>query len=323
MSVAAGFGGGVDSAQRSAGGVLLAVLAYGFWGLAPLYFRQIKAVPPMEQMGHRIVWTVVLLAVLMTVRRQWQPTLEIVRQPGTLGRLLVSTALISVNWFLFLYAISIHRVLEASLGYFINPLLNVLLGWLILGERFRPMQRAGVVLAATGVVLLAWHRGSLPWIALALAFSFGFYGLMRKTGRLASLPGLMLETLLLLPAAMWFLWSLEGSGAGHFAKGSVELTVLLPFAGFVTAFPLLCFAGAARRLRYSTLGFLQYLAPTGQFLLGVFAFGEPFDSASMLSFSLIWLALALYSVDSVRASRQAGRTSIGPPGIPASKGQTS
>jgi chloramphenicol-sensitive protein RarD len=309
-----------EDRQNAAFGVILAILAYSFWGLAPLYFRQIKAVPPLEQMGHRILWTVLLLATLMTFRRQWIPTLAILRQPGTLWVLAGSTLLISVNWFLFIFANWTDQVLEASLGYFINPLLNVVLGGLLLGERLRPLQRLGVVLATVGVVVLTFHRGHLPWIALALAFSFGFYGFIRKTGRLGSLPGLMLETLLVLPIAAWYLVHLEQSGGGHFAKGNLGLTVLLPCAGVVTAFPLLCFAGAARRLRYSTLGFLQYLAPTGQFLLGVFAFGEAFDGTSFFSFSLIWVALAVYSIDSVRATRQAGRTSIAQPRIPVVKG---
>ena len=285
-------------------GVAYGVAAYLWWGLVPIYFRAIRHVPAMEILVHRVVWSIVLLAILMRVYRRWPVALAALRDRQVRLTLLGTTTLIAINWLAFIWAVANDQVLQASLGYYINPLVNVLLGFVFLRERLRPTQGVCVLLAATGVVYLTVSYGTLPWLALLLAGSFGCYGLLRKTARVDSLVGLMLETLLLAPLMLGYFLYIVIKGQSVFVNGPLHLTLLLPLGGVITAVPLLWFANAARRLRLATLGLLQYIAPSGQFLLAVVAFGESFTRAHLVSFVCIWTALTLYSVDAIRAARR-------------------
>jgi chloramphenicol-sensitive protein RarD len=290
-------------------------LAFGLgaslaWGFVPAYFKLLKHVPPLQVLSHRVVWSVLFLGFLLAGQRRGREVLACARQGRTLLLLSASTVMIAANWYVFIWAVEAGRVMEASLGYFINPLVNVLLGMLFLKERLRRGQAAGLCLAAVGVVVLAVWVGAPPWASLALALSFGFYGLLRKVAHIGPLVGLSVETALLLPLALAAL-ALGWGSHGHDVLGHATATawgartcVLLVLAGVVTAVPLLWFAAAAQRLRLATLGFLQYLAPTCQFLLAVFAYGEPFTRVHAVSFGLIWAALAVYSLDSLRAYRR-------------------
>lgn len=295
---------GASAAREVRRGALAAAGAYILWGLFPLYIKQLGAVPALEIVAHRAWWSLVFVLGLLAVQRRFAWLGEVLRQPRTLAVFACSAALLSANWLLYVWAVNAGRVVDASLGYFINPLLNVMLGYLVLRERPRPLQWAAVALAAAGVVWLALGSGHLPWISLALAASFGFYGLLRKTATLGALEGLTLETLLQAPLALgWLLW-LAAAGQSHFAQGQPGIDILLLLAGPFTAVPLLLFAAGARRVTLATLGLLQYLGPTLQFLLGVFLYNEPFDTRRALGFVLIWAALALYSLESWRALRQ-------------------
>lgn len=298
----------INTAARDAkAGVMYGVAAYGAWGLVPLYFKAVSSVPALEILAHRIVWSVVLLAIFITGLRRWPAVLKCVRDKRVLATLAATTILIATNWFVFIYAVSSNRVLEASLGYFINPLVNILLGFVFLRERLRGRQTLCVLLAAIGVFIRA--QDGLPWIALVLAFSFGFYGLLRKVARADAMVGLTVETTLLMPLAVGFLVWESVAGRAAFGTVTIGMDLLLIAAGVVTAVPLWWFAIAAKRLRLTTLGFLQYLAPTGHFLIGAFVFGEPLQGASLVSFAFIWTALALYSWDSwnARPSRLTAR----------------
>lgn len=288
-------------------GFVYGAAAYGLWGLLPLYFKALAHVPPLEILSHRIVWSVVLLAGVIALQRRWSDVRRVVSSPRTLGTLLLTTAFIGVNWLTYIYSVSSNQVIQASLGYFINPLVNVALGVLVLRERLRRWQVAGLLLAGVGVLNLTLLGGQVPWIALTLAISFGFYGLLRKLVPVDGISGLFFETALLLPLSAGYALFLQATGEGHFARAGHATTLLMIFSGLATAIPLILFAGAARRLPLTTLGFLQYLAPTLQFLLAVLAFGEPFSLAQLGSFACIWGAIAIYSVDSVRAYRAATR----------------
>lgn len=279
------------------------LVAYLWWGFVPLYFRAVRSVPADEILAHRVVWSFVLLAILSRWFHRWPVALAALRDRRILLTLLLSTALIAINWLTFIWSILDERLIEASLGYFMSPLVNVALGVVFLRERLRAWQGVSVALATVGVGYLTLRYGQVPWIALILATSFGFYGLVRKTARVDSLVGLTLETMLLAPAMGLYLLVLTLAGDGVFAQGPPRLSLLLVLGGVVTAVPLLCFAAAARRLRLATVGLLQYIAPTFQFFLAVVAFGEPFTQAHAISFTLIWCALAIYSIDAIRASR--------------------
>jgi chloramphenicol-sensitive protein RarD len=285
-------------------GVAYGVAAYVWWGLCPLYFKAVASVPALQVLSHRIVWSVLFLALLTLMQRRWGPVWAACHDRRTLLRLCASTLLIANNWGLFIWSVAHDQLLQASFGYFINPLVNVLLGFVFLRERLRRMQTIAVVLAAIGVAYLIVAYGQFPWIAIVLAFSFGFYGLLRKTTRADALVGLTVETALLTPVALGFLVAEGLRGVGAFGTISVRMDLLLASAGIITAVPLLWFAAAAKRLWYSTLGILQYLAPTGQFLLAVLAYGEPFTRAHLVSFSLIWAALIIYSADTALLPRR-------------------
>jgi chloramphenicol-sensitive protein RarD len=293
------------------GGLAAGLAAYGMWGLVPLYFKAVAAVPAMEILAHRVVWSVLVLGIILVARQGFGQVVEAFRDRRTLGVLMITTCLIATNWYLFIFAVATERVLEASLGYFINPLVNVLLGVVVLRERLSRIATVSVALAAAAVLWLTVRTGTPPWIALCLAFSFGFYGLLRKTARVGAVAGLWIETALLVPVALAFLgWWWRADVLWFGARGPT-MDALLVASGMVTAIPLVCFAVGARRLPLSTMGFLQYLAPTGHFAIAVFLFGEPLDVGRLTAFAVIWTALALYTTDLVvtaRARRRAPAT---------------
>jgi chloramphenicol-sensitive protein RarD len=274
------------------------------WGLFPLYIKQIVQVPALEIVLHRSAWSLVFVFGLLAVLRRFAWLGPVLRQPRTLAVFALSALLLGANWLLYVWAVNAGRVLDASLGYFINPLVNVVMGYVVLKERPRPVQWAAVALAAAGVLWLAVGAGHLPWISLMLALSFGLYGLLRKTAPLGALEGLALETLLLAPLAVGGLLWLALQGQGHFARGSLAESLWLLAAGPFTAVPLLLFASGARRVSMATLGLLQYLGPSIQFLLGVFVYHEPFSASRGVGFVLIWAALAVYSAESWRLMRR-------------------
>lgn len=289
-------------------GLAYGVAAYLFWGLSPLYFKLIAHVNPVLIVAHRVAWSVAFLAALLTLWRQWPEVARVFRSGRTVLLLACTTALIAANWLLFVWAIGAGQVLQASLGYFMNPLAIALLGIAFLRERLTRGQTAGLALAAVGVMVLAWGGGGFPWLAVSLAVTFALYGLLRKTAHAGPLAGLSVETALLLPVALLVVAGFiplpqSPRTVADPAQLSGGTYALLALAGPVTVFPLLCFAAAAKRLRLITLGFLQYLSPTCHFLLAVFAFGEPFDRRTLLSFAFVWAALVAYSVDSARAYR--------------------
>ncbi len=297
---------GAGSPDRAGGarvrmGVLYGVAAYGAWGLFPLYFKAVQQAVPLEVLMHRIFWSAVLLVVLSLSRRRLREVVQTLTHPGrVLATLCLSTVLIASNWLVYIWAVANDRVVESSLGYFINPLVSVLLGVVFLGERLRRVQVFCVLLAGAGVAYLTIMLGRPPALALFLAVTFAFYGLLRKTVRADALLGLTVETLILSPLAATYLVVSGLRGQTAFIHAGPQLTILLALAGVVTALPLIWFTAAARRLRLATIGFLQYLAPTGQFLLAVLAFGEPLSRERLVAFGCIWAALLIYSIDAAR-----------------------
>jgi chloramphenicol-sensitive protein RarD len=288
-------------------GAVYAFLAFVMWGLFPLYFRELATVAPLEVVLHRSAWSLVFLLVLLAALRRFASLRDTWRQPRWLAPFALSALLLAGNWLLYVWAVHEGHVVEASLGYFINPLVNVLLGVLVLHERLKPVQWIAVALAAAGVLWLTVLSGRLPWIALTLACTFGLYGLMRKTASLGALEGLALETVLLAPIVLpWLAWWTFANG-GALARGDPGLALLLLAAGPLTAAPLLLFAAGARRLRLATVGLLQYVSPTIQLALGLWVFGEPFDAVRLVGFTFIWAALALYSADAAGVRIGAGR----------------
>lgn len=278
--------------------MLYAASAYALWGVFPLYFKSLQEVPPLEILLHRMVWSLLFLTLIVVGRRQWAWIKPALSDWRVLGRFVASAAVLSVNWFIYIWAVNSGRVVDASLGYFITPLVNVMLGYLVLKERLRSGQWASVALAALGVVWLTVQAGQLPWIALTLAASFGTYALLRKTATLGALEGLSLETLLLFPFAAGYLLWLGTHGQSGFVAADTSVRTLLILAGPITAIPLLLFAAGARRIPLSLLGLLQYIGPTLQMLLGILVWHEPFSSAKLIGFALIWGALACYSLES-------------------------
>ena len=276
-------------------GILSAALAFLCWGLFPLYFHAVREVPSMQILAHRMLWSLAFLLIVLAWRRQWS-WLEQVRKPRVFWSFVASAFLLSANWLAYIWAVNNGHVIEASLGYFINPLVNIMLGYLILKERLRPVQWAAIALAALGVCWLTWQTGTVPWIALFLAASFGAYGLLRKTAALGALEGLSFETMVLFPVAAAYVGWLTLHGQNAFLTTESDATRwLLMASGPITAIPLLLFASGARQIPLSILGLLQYLAPTIQFLLGVLLFKEAFTSDRLVGFALIWAALALFA----------------------------
>jgi chloramphenicol-sensitive protein RarD len=287
-------------------GLYAAVAAFVIWGLFPLYLKPLADVPALQVMAHRVVWCCLLVFAWLAIRGELGAVRSALANPGTRVRLMASATLISVNWLIYVWAVANDHVVDASLGYFINPLLNVVLGVFVLHERLNRAQWVAVGLAALGVVYLAVVTGRPPWIAISLALSFGFYGLLRKVVAVDSVPGLASETLLLSPFAIALLAWVEFNGSGAFGHASSVTNALLVGSGLVTALPLALFAFGARLIPFSTLGLLQYLGPTLQFLIGVLVFHEPFPAARAVGFVMIWSALALYAADGLWRNRRRG-----------------
>jgi chloramphenicol-sensitive protein RarD len=285
------------SARTSPSGLPHALAAYTIWGFLPLYLLLVQSVPPFEFVGWRIIWTLPLCLLIIAFRRQFPDLLAALRSPRTMLALLASAVLIGVNWFVYIWAIMAGEVYATSIGYYLNPLINVLLGTLFLGERLSRRQWWAVAIALGAVALLAASALTSLWISLTLGISFGLYGLVRKQVAVGSLPGLTIESvILLLPAsavAAWYAVSPAGSSFGH----DWAMSGLIVFSGVVTAVPLLMFAIAARRMDYSTLGFIQYLAPTIVFILGLTVFEQPLAPAKLFSFVLIWIAVGVFVYD--------------------------
>ncbi len=286
------------SREQKVGGIF-AASAYTLWGIAPLYFKSIDFVPALEILLHRIVWSFLLLALILTAMQQWPRVLAVLKNPKMLSAMLGTGLLLAGNWGLFIWAVNNEHMLEASLGYYINPLLNVLLGMVFLGERLRRLQWAAVGLACTGVLIQLLYFGSLPWVALVLASSFALYGLFRKKLAVDALSGLFVESLLLMPLALWYWSMMADSASANLLQNSLSLNLWLVAAGVVTTVPLLCFIAAARRLQLSTMGFFQYIGPSFMFVFGVFIYHEPLDNSKLLTFAFIWTALLVYSMDAV------------------------
>jgi chloramphenicol-sensitive protein RarD len=290
------------AASRARAGLLYGLAAYGLWGIMPIYFKWLKAVPSIDIVAHRIVWSLVALAILATLAGAWDQVRAAIRHRRTLAFLFVTALLIGTNWLLYVYAINSGHILAGSLGYYLNPLANILLGRFILKERLTKLQWTAVAIAAVGIAVLAAGALGTLWISLTLCFSFATYGLLRKIIHVESLAGLTIETALLFPIALG--WLLMGGSVGRpmFGSGDSE-TILLVATGIVSTVPLLCFTAAARRLAYSTVGMLQFIAPTLQFLLAVAIYNEPFTNAHAIAFGCIWTALALYLGSMVRDRR--------------------
>lgn len=280
-------------------GLLYGLAAYASWGFIPIYFKALRAAGPLEVLCHRVVWAQLLLLALCWRTGQLGELRRAFRPGRMLALLAASTILIAINWLVYIYAVVSGRILEGSLGYYINPLVNVLLGVVVLKERLERPVLVAVLIAGSGVLWLAVNSGQPPWIPLTLAFSFGLYGLLRKLAHVGALTGLAVETALLLPLAIGYLLFAGHTGQAAFLSGDRTLDVLLVLAGPVTAIPLLWFTGAARRLPLSTLGFLQYLSPTLQFLLAVALYGEPFTPARV-AFACIWIALGVFAIHTLR-----------------------
>lgn len=292
------------------GGVLYALGCYAIWGVLPVYWKWLSALPAPSILAHRIVWSLVFSALLLSATRRWRELAAVLTGRATLVPLLASALLIGGNWLVFIWAVNHNRVIETSLGYYLTPLVNVALGRAFLGERLDRLQLGAVTLAGTGVAQQAMGLDAVPWIALFLATSFALYGLLRKVAPVSPLPGLAVETLLLAPAAAAYLGWLALRGDGAFPADAPGVSALLVASGAVTATPLLLFAAAARRLPLSTLGFFQYIGPTLTLVVAVAVFGEPFTRRHVLTFGFTWAALLLFSVSSAtgwRRARQAAR----------------
>ncbi len=293
----------MTAAQRAARGLLAGAAAFTIWGLFPLYLHPLREVPAMQVVAHRISWSCLFILAWMLARGELRVLAAIFTQPALLSRLLLTALLISTNWLVYVWGVSHGHIVDTSLGYYINPLINVVLGIFVLRERLNPVQWTAVALAGAAVAYVTYEAGRLPWIALTLAFSFSLYGLVRKLISVDALPGLATETLLLLPLATGYLWWCAHLGSGAFPHAGATVSALLIGMGLVSALPLFLFAFAARRLPYSTVGILQYIGPSLQLACGVLVFHERFDGARAVAFMLIWLALAIYAADGVWRSR--------------------
>jgi len=291
-------------------GVLSGLSAYALWGLFPLYFPLLEPAGGLEIVAHRVLWSVVFVGSLLTVRRNWSQVRALFSDPRRLLVLAGAAVLIAVNWLVFVYGVNSGQVVETSLGYFINPLVSVLLGVVVFSERLRPLQWVAVGIAAVAVTVLTVDYGRPPWIALALAASFGLYGVMKKLVRVEAAPGLFVETLLVAVPAAVVLGVLHAHGHGTFGNAGTANALLLASSGIATAIPLLLFAAAARRIPLSTVGLLQYLTPLMQLAIGVFVYDEPMPPARLAGFVIVWVALAVFTADSLRHARTTGRRPV-------------
>jgi chloramphenicol-sensitive protein RarD len=295
-----------QTTDQTKAGIIFAICAYSMWGIAPIYFKALMSIPAPEILMHRVVWSACVLCFLVLGLRNITKVRVAISSPSVLKTLLAGGLLLALNWLLFIWAVNNEHILEASLGYYINPLINIFLGRLFLGEVLRPLQKVAVGIAIAGVLILLLNYGRLPWIALSLALTFSIYGLLRKQAAVDSIPGLFIETLMMLPAAViYWIWFSEVSR--DLSANPPHLSILLVCAGIVTTAPLLCFTAAARRLQYSTLGFLQYIGPSIMFCLATFMYNETLTSARLITFIFVWSALALFTYDSVKAYRHERR----------------
>lgn len=284
-------------------GVIFALAAYIMWGIAPMYFKLLTSVPALEIVMHRIVWSVLVLCFLLLLRKKFNQVLVAIRDPEIIITLSISGMLLAVNWLIFIWAVNNNRMLDASLGYFINPFFNVLLARLFLQESLTRLQLVAVFVALAGVFFLIFSYGELPWISLVLAISFSIYGLLRKKVTVDSMPGLLIESCIMLPFALLY-WLIMDTSSGNMLANSLDLNITLLLAGIVTTAPLLCFTAAARRIRYTTLGFFQYIGPSLMFLLAVLHYQEPLDVIRVITFVLVWSGLLIYVYDSLRVYRK-------------------
>ncbi len=284
-------------------GVLYGIGAYVLWGFFPIYWKVLHQVSAFQVIGHRIGWSFIVLIFFIVITRQWQEFRSVASNAKTIGIYAIAGVLLSINWLIYVWGVNADFIVETSLGYFINPLLSVLLGVLFLRERLRSAQWIPVVLAALGVIYLTVVYGRLPWIALSLAFSFGFYGLVKKLAPLGSLYGLTLETAIVFPIALVYLIFVEINGAGAFLHNGMRIDLFLAGSGIVTTIPLLMFASAAKQIPLTMVGILQYIAPTLQFLIGVFIYKEPFDQAHLIGFGIVWIALIVFWVENFVSNR--------------------
>lgn len=301
-----------DARETARSGLWLGLGAYAIWGFLPAYFKLLAHVDPAELVAHRILWSVIFLAALLTAWKRWPRLGGAIRSPKIVAILAATAILIGINWLVYIWAVLNGHVLEGSLGYYLNPLVNILLGVVILKERLTRPQVLAVALAGGGVAILAFGAGDGLWISLTLAFSFATYGLLRKVAPVESVEGLSIETLILTPLAFAYVMLLQSRGTSGLGMDTAT-TFLLILSGAVTAVPLLLFTAAAKRLPYSTLGFLQYIAPSIQFLLAVLAYGEKLTPAHMVCFGLIWTALAIFAGDGFRTSRRARAVTMAAP----------
>lgn len=297
-----------EQQQRTRQGILLAIGAYTMWGIAPIYFKSLSEVSPLEILSHRVVWSFFLLAFLLHLGRSWRNVRDTLTSKPKMTYLVATSLLVGANWLIFIWAVNANHMLDASLGYYINPLINVVLGMIFLGERLRKLQWFAVGFAAIGVLIQVIAFGSIPVVAIALAFSFGFYGLLRKKVSLEAQTGLFIETLVMLPAAAIYLLFIADSATSDLAANPMSLNLLLIAAGIVTTLPLLCFTGAATRLKLSTLGFFQYIGPSLMFLLAVLIYGEAFTTDKAVTFAFIWGALVIFSFDGLRHNKKSKST---------------
>jgi chloramphenicol-sensitive protein RarD len=297
----------MTTSQSTRAGLLLGLGAYLLWGVLPLYFKLLQGVDPFEIVAHRIVWSLVFLGVLIAAWRRWSLIRAAFANRAALRTLFLTAALIGVNWLVWIWAVLNGHVLEGSLGYYLNPLVNVLFGVVLLKERLSAPRKFAVLLAFLGVAVLAWGAVSGLWISIVLALTFASYGYLRKITPVDSLEGLTIETAILSPIALGWVWWVNAAGTGGLEM-SGTVTLLLVLAGAITAVPLLLFNAAAKRLPYSTLGFLQYIAPSIQFLLAVLVFGETLTTAHLICFAAIWTALAIYAAEGLRLNRTRAAT---------------
>ncbi|HEY84290.1 MAG TPA: EamA family transporter RarD [Chloroflexi bacterium] len=285
-------------------GIFYAIGAYTVWGVLPIFWKLLQSASASEIVAHRMVWSLIFLAAILSYRRQWQWLPKIRRNRRAMGIFALTAALLGTNWLIYVWGVNTGHIVETSLGYFINPLVNVLFGVIFFHERLRRGQWLAIAIATAGVLYLTFSYGALPWIALSLAFSFGFYGMFKKKSPLNALEGLSLEMMVLFIPALLYLFYLQGAGEATFGHVGLMTTLLLAMTGVATAIPLLFFAAAAQRIPLSVIGVLQYLAPTLQFLIGVIIYGEAFTQTRLIGFGIIWLALFIYTVEGVVMRRK-------------------
>jgi len=290
-------------------GLFYAIFCYSAWGVFPLYWRMLAIVPAEQILAHRVIWSLVFLAITILIMRKTS-FLSYLKQPKILGTLAITGFLIGMNWGVYIYAVNHEHIVESSLGYYINPLISVILGTLFLKERLSKLQTVAVLFAFAGMVWLTVHIGRIPWISLTLALTFSFYGFLRKMINLESMPGLLIETMILAPFAIWYLWHVDQNQTGIFLHQSHMIDFLLVLGGLITAIPLFMFGMAATRIPLSTLGFVQYVSPSIQLAIGLFVFRETFSPSFLISFSLVWIGLAIYSYSLIHSLRERKRLAI-------------